>query len=93
MSREDIKRTVAELRSSQSMRASTFGEFVVLGSQYRDQAGELRWYVALVAVNGSPSKIRQVLSGGLPEGLAQDEREAMAQAICLWESQPESRPN
>jgi hypothetical protein len=75
------------------MRAGTFGEFVVLGSQYRDQAGELRWYVALVAVNGSQSKIRQVLSGEVPENLAQDEREAMVKAICLWDSQPAFRPN
>jgi hypothetical protein len=77
----------------QSMRAATFGEFVVLGSQYRDRTGELKWYVALVALNGSPSKIRHVLSGEWPEGLTPDQGEAMAEAICLWESQPESRPN
>jgi hypothetical protein len=75
------------------MRAGTFGEFVVLGSQYRDQSGELKWYVALVATNGYPSKICHVLSGELPEGLALDEREAIVQAICLWDSQPASRPN
>lgn len=75
------------------MRAGTFGEFVVLGSQYRDQAGELKWYVALVAVDCSPSKIRQVLSGELPEGLPRDQREAILQAINLWKSQPASRPN
>jgi hypothetical protein len=90
---DKVRNIVGRAVVVQSMRTGTFGEFVVLGSQYRDQGGELNWYVALVAVNGSPFKIHHVLSGDLPEGLPQDQREAMDQAICLWESQPESRPN
>jgi hypothetical protein len=77
----------------QSMRGGIFSGFAVLGSQYRDQTGTLNWYVALVAVDGSPSKIRHFLNGEWPEGVPQDQREAVVQAIRLWESQPESRPN
>ena len=77
----------------QSMRTGTFGAFIVLGSQYRDQAGELRWYIALLSNDCPNLKIRHVLKGELPDGLAQDEREAILEAIGSWESQPASRPN
>jgi hypothetical protein len=32
----------------QSMRVGTFGDFVVLGSQYKDEAGDRHWYIALL---------------------------------------------
>jgi len=77
----------------QSMRAVTFGDFTVLGSQYRDQSGELRWYIALHSKDWPNFKIRHVMKEQALEGFAQDEREVVAEAIEFWESQPASRPN
>jgi hypothetical protein len=77
----------------QSMRAVTFGDFTVLGSQYRDQSGELRWYVALLSKDWPNFKIRHVMKGEAFEGFTQDEREVVAEAIEFWESEPASRPN
>ena len=76
----------------QSMRAGTFGEFVVLGSQYRDQSGELHWYIAVLSEDSPNSKLRHVLTGERPEGLSQGELQATVDAIWLWESYPGSRP-
>jgi hypothetical protein len=73
----------------QSVKAGTFGEFVVLGSEYRAQSGELHWYIAVLC-EGCPSfKLRHVLRGEAPEGLNQDESEAVVEAIWLWDSHPE----
>jgi hypothetical protein len=69
----------------QSMRVGGSADLLFLGSQYRNQSGELHWYIALLLRGGA--KIRQVLSGELPEGLDQDEREATVEAIWFWESQ------
>ena len=79
----------------QSMRRGIFGDFVVLGSQYRDRNGELHWYIALFPehITQPHPKIHHVVKGAMPDGVAQDEREAMVQAIGLWESEPASRPN
>jgi hypothetical protein len=75
----------------QSMRVGIFSGFAVLGSQYRDQSGELHWYIALLSRDGPNLKIRHVLRGEVPEGLAQDECDATVEAICLWEAHPASR--
>ena len=79
----------------QSMRRGIFGDFVVLGSQYRDRKGELHWYIALVLEHSAQPlpKIHHVVRGAMPDGVAQDESEAIVQAIGLWESEPASRPN
>jgi hypothetical protein len=76
-----------------SMRVGAFGEFVVLGSQYQDHQGEMHWYVAVIAGRCSHAKIHHVLRGKMPEGAGEDEREAMIEAIWLWESEPASKPN
>jgi hypothetical protein len=76
----------------QFIRAGTFSGFAVLGTQYRDQSGELHWYIALLN-DGLNLKVRHFLRGEVPEGLADDEYEAAKEAIWLWESQPASRPN
>jgi len=76
-----------------SMRVGAFGDFVVLGSQYQDHQGELHWYVAVIAGHGSHAKIHHVLRGKMPEGVGEDERDAMVEAIWLWESEPASKPN
>jgi hypothetical protein len=79
----------------QSMRRGIFGGFVVLGSQYRDRNGELHWYIALFPehITQPHPKIHHVVKGAMPDGVAEDERVAMVQAILVWESEPASRPN
>jgi hypothetical protein len=76
----------------QSMRTGTFGEFVVMGSQYKDQAGDRHWYIALLT-GPEPARIHHVIAGELPDELTVDERDAVIQAITLWERQPLSKPN
>ena len=75
------------------MRTGIFGEFQVLGSQYRDEVGELHWYVALLCSENSSPKIHHILDGLLPEQLVKDERDAVIEAITLWEREPTARPN
>jgi hypothetical protein len=76
----------------QSVRTGIFGGFLVLGSQYRDQSGELHWYIAVLSEGCPNSTLRHVLRGERPEGLNQDELQATVEAIWLWESYPGSRP-
>jgi hypothetical protein len=77
----------------QSMRIGTFGDFVVLGSQYKDESGGRHWYIALLTGPEPVARIHHVIAGELPEELTVDERDAVIEAIRLWESQPLSRPN
>ncbi len=77
----------------QSMRVGTFGDFVVMGSQYKDEAGDQHWYIALLVGPEPVAKIHHVIDGELPDELTVDERDAVIAAIRLWESQPLSRPN
>ena len=72
----------------QSMRVGTFGDFVVLGSQYKDEAGDRHWYIALLAGPEPVARIYHVIAGELPGELTVDERDAVIEAIRLWESQP-----
>jgi hypothetical protein len=53
----------------QSIRAGLFGGFVVLGSQYRDEIGELRWYVALLPELAPGTRIYHVTAGEMPNEL------------------------
>ena len=78
---------------TQSMKSGTFGGFVVTGSKYSDEAGERHWYIALLAGPETATKIYHVIAGELPDELTVDERDAVIQAIRLWEAQPLSRPN
>ena len=77
----------------QNMRVGTFGNFVVLGSQYKDGAGDQHWYIALLTGPEPVARIHHVIDGELPDELTVDERDAVIAAIRLWESQPLSRPN
>jgi hypothetical protein len=74
-------------RVTQGIRTGTFGEFVILGSQYEDRGGELNWCVAVVAGQDSTIRVRHIIAGELPEALRSDEWDAVVQAIELWESQ------
>jgi hypothetical protein len=75
------------------MRIGKFGDFVVMGSQYKDEAGDRHWYIALLAGPEPVARIHLVIAGELPDELTVDERDAVIAAIRLWESQPLSRPN
>jgi hypothetical protein len=77
----------------QSMRIGKFGDFVVMGSQYKDEAGDRHWYIALLTGPEPVVGIHHVTAGELPDELTVDERDAVIAAIRLWESQPLSRPN
>ena len=57
-----IGEAVGVIELIQSMRVGTFGDFVVLGSQYRDEAGDRHWYV----VDAEWSESRRVPSRPLP---------------------------
>jgi hypothetical protein len=78
---------------TQSMQIGTFGGFVVMGSQYRDEAGDRHWYIALLAGPEPVTRIHHLIAGELPKELTMDERDAVIQAIKLWELQPLLRPN
>jgi hypothetical protein len=84
---------MAEIELIQSMRVGTFGDFVVLGSQYKDEAGDRHWYIALLTGPEPVANIHHVIAGELPDELTVDERDAVIAAIQLWESQPLSSPN
>jgi hypothetical protein len=75
------------------MRVGIFGEFVVLGSQYKDDAGDRHWYIALLTGPEPIPTIHHVIDGELPDELTVDERDAVIQSIRLWEAQPLSKPN
>jgi hypothetical protein len=77
----------------QSMRIGKFGDFVLMGSQYKDEAGDRHWYIALLTGPEPVARIHHVIAGELPDELTVDERDAVIAAIRLWESQPLSWPN
>lgn len=76
-----------------SMRTGTSGEFVVMGIQYKDEAGDRHWYIALLTGPGPVARIHHVIDGELPDELTVDERDAVIQAVTLRERQPLSKPN
>lgn len=78
---------------TQSIRIATFGEIAVMGSQYRDEAGDMHWYIALLTGPDPVRQLHHIVRGELPDGLTADERDAVSQAIRSRESQPMSRPN
>jgi hypothetical protein len=86
-------KAMAAIELIQSMRVGTFGDIVVLGSQYKDEAGDRHWYIALLTGPELVANIHHVIAGELPEELTVDERDAVIAAIRLWESQPLSTPN
>jgi hypothetical protein len=88
-----IRKAMAAIELIQSMRVGTFGDFVVLGSQYKDEAGDRHWYIALLTGPEPVANIHHVIAGELPDELTVDERDAVIAAIRLWESRPLSRPN
>jgi hypothetical protein len=86
-------KAMAAIELIQSMRIGTFGDFVVMGSPYSDVAGDRLWYIALLTGPEPVANIHHVIAGELPDEPTIDERDAVIEAIRLWESQALSRPN
>jgi hypothetical protein len=84
---------MARAEVTQSMRVGTFGDFVVMGCQYRDEAGDEHWYIAVLTGPDPVTRTYHIVGGELPAELTTDERDAVIQAIRCWESEPLSRPN
>jgi hypothetical protein len=77
----------------QSVRIARFGDVTVLGSQYRDQNRVLHWVLAVIAEQNTNVRIYRVSGGELPTHLGLADRDAVVEAISLWESSPASQPN
>jgi hypothetical protein len=88
--REFVRQPVTVL---QSMRTDRFGDVTVLGSQYRDQNGTLHWYFAVWSERNITVRIYRVSNRELPAYLDSIDREALLEAIELWEASPASRPS
>jgi hypothetical protein len=78
---------------TQSMRTDRFGDVTVLGSQYRDQNRVLHWVLAVLSEQNTNARIYRVSGGELPTHLSFADRDAVVEAISLWESSPASQPN
>lgn len=77
----------------QSIRTDKFGCVTVLGSQYRDQNGVLHWYFPVLSEQNNNIRIHHVSGGELPTHIDSADREALMEAIDLWESPPGPQPN
>jgi len=77
----------------QSMRTDRVGDVTVLGSQYRDQNSVLHWVLAVWSEQNTNVRIYRVSGGELPAHLAFADRDAVVEALYLWESSPASQPN
>jgi hypothetical protein len=53
----------------------------------------LHWYVALLCSEKPGPTIHHILAGLIPEQLDQDDRDAVIEALTLWEREPAARPN
>jgi hypothetical protein len=84
---------MAAIELIQSMRVGIFGDFVVMGSQYKDGEGDRHWYIASLTGPEPVANIHHVIAGELPDELTVDQRDAVIAAIRMWESQPLSSPN
>jgi hypothetical protein len=90
-----LKKSAGEevVRIVQSMRAGSFADVSVLGTQYRDRSGGDHWYFAVWSEQDITVRIYRASCGELPEQLESAHREALMKAIELWESSPVSQPN
>jgi hypothetical protein len=77
----------------QSMRTDRFGDVTVLGSQYRDQDRATHWYFAAWSERNANVRIHRVTNRELSAYLDSIDREALLEAIELWEASPASRPS
>jgi hypothetical protein len=77
----------------QSLRAGSFEDVTVLGSQYRDHTGASHWYVAVSSEWNPRVRIYRLPGGELPDHVCLADRQALLEAIDLWEHSPASQPS
>ena len=70
----------------QSMRAGRFGDLTVLGSQYVDRNRVSHWCCAVWSEQNPDVQTYWISAADLPENLTEKHREAVLQAIRMWES-------
>jgi hypothetical protein len=88
--REFVRQPVTVL---QSMRTDRFGDVTVLGSQYRDQNGTIHWYFAVWSERNKNVRIHRISNRELPTYIDPIDRDALIEAMELWEASPSSQPN
>jgi hypothetical protein len=93
MSVERVKEVKKHLTVLQSLRSGRFDHVTVLGSQYRDHTGASNWYVAVSSEQNIRIRIYRLSGGELPDHVDLDDRQALLEAIQLWEYLPASQPN
>jgi hypothetical protein len=76
----------------QSNRSDEFGDVTVLGSQYRDHSGVLHWYFAVWSEQNTNVRFHRVSGGEVPIYVDSADREALLEAIGVWESSPAPQP-
>jgi hypothetical protein len=93
MSLERVKEVKKHIAVLQSLRAGRFEDVTVLGSQYRDHTGASNWYVAVSSERNIRVRIYRLSGGELPDHVDLADRQALLEAIQLWEYLPASQPN
>jgi hypothetical protein len=79
------------IRGLQSLRTGSFEDLTVLGSQYCDHTGVSHWYVAVLSEQDVRVRIYRLPGGELPDHVDSADREALLEAIDVWEQTPASR--
>jgi hypothetical protein len=81
------------IRVLQTLRVGSFEDLTVLGSQYCDHTGVSHWYVAVLSEQDVRVRIYRLPGGELPDHVDSADREALLEAIDMWEQTPASQPN
>jgi hypothetical protein len=76
----------------QSMRAGRFGDLTVLGSQYIDRNRVSHWCCAVWSEQEPDVRTYWISATDLPENLTGKHREAVLQAIRMWEPASSALP-
>jgi hypothetical protein len=92
MTVERVKEVNKPIRVLQSLRTGRFEDVTVLGSQYRDHTGASSWYVAVSSEQNIGVRIYRLSGGELPDHVDLADRQALLEAIHLWEQSPASQP-
>jgi hypothetical protein len=87
---KEVKKHITVL---QSLRSGRFADVTVLGSQYRDHTGATSWYIAVSSEGDIRVRIYRLSGGELPDHVDLADRQALLDAIHLWEYLPASQPN
>jgi hypothetical protein len=81
------------IRVLQTLRIGNFEDLTVLGSQYCDHTGVSHWYVAVLSEHDVRVRIYRLPGGELPDHVYLADRQALLEAVDMWEQTPASQPN